>query len=225
MSGKSKWDYLRVLYVRYKKVSKRLRAQILEEFCRVVRVQWQIRHWLAQWASGAKAQDDSEQRASVSYGAQVIRALTAIWEAAGYPCSARLKGLLPLWLRWAIRRVGADGRRAKATAEDQPGTAEMIPMKLIDLDILKGKSRRQQNSWRPQPRAHGPLTGGCPGKGRCHCVDPGAIVEEIFKPDQPDFQKATDAKPKQQPLLCSHQRTEQTKINRENLQNAGFHFL
>jgi len=72
MSGKSEWDYLRALYVRYKKVSKWLRAQILEEFCRVVRVQWPIRHWLARWASGAKAQDGGEQRASVSYGARVI---------------------------------------------------------------------------------------------------------------------------------------------------------
>jgi hypothetical protein len=29
------------------------------------------------------------------------------------------------------------------------------------------------------------------GKGHRHCVDPGAIVEEVFKPDQPDFQKAS----------------------------------
>jgi hypothetical protein len=36
----------------------------------------------------------------------VIQALRAIWEAAGYPWSVRLKALLPLWLPWARRRLG-----------------------------------------------------------------------------------------------------------------------
>jgi hypothetical protein len=40
-----------------------------------------------------------------TYGAKVIASLTAIWEAAGYPCSVRLKAVLPLWLPWAIKRM------------------------------------------------------------------------------------------------------------------------
>jgi hypothetical protein len=35
----------------------------------------------------------------------VVRALKAIWEAAGYPWSARLKALLPMWLPWARKRL------------------------------------------------------------------------------------------------------------------------
>ena len=35
----------------------------------------------------------------------MIEALRAIWEAAGYPWSLRLKALLPLWLPWARRRL------------------------------------------------------------------------------------------------------------------------
>ena len=35
MSEKSKWDYLKAIYYRYKKVSKALRARILDEFCQV----------------------------------------------------------------------------------------------------------------------------------------------------------------------------------------------
>ena len=35
MSGKSRWDYLKAIYLRYKKVSKPLRARILDEFCQV----------------------------------------------------------------------------------------------------------------------------------------------------------------------------------------------
>lgn len=35
----------------------------------------------------------------------MVRALRAVWEAAGYPWARRLKALLPLWLPWARRRL------------------------------------------------------------------------------------------------------------------------
>ena len=62
-------------------------------------------------------------------------------------------------------------------------------------------------------------------KGRCHCVGPGAFVEEKLQLQLPDFQKTTDAKPKQQLLLGSHQLTEITKINSEKLPTARLHSL
>jgi hypothetical protein len=37
MSGKSKWDYLKAIYLRYKKASKPIRSRILDEFCQVCR--------------------------------------------------------------------------------------------------------------------------------------------------------------------------------------------
>jgi hypothetical protein len=39
------------------------------------------------------------------YDAAVVRILRAIWVAAGYPWSLRLKALLPQWLPWARRRL------------------------------------------------------------------------------------------------------------------------
>ena len=41
------------------------------------------------------------RRRAATYSPAVIDALAAIWEAAGYPWSLRLKALLPLWLPWA----------------------------------------------------------------------------------------------------------------------------
>jgi hypothetical protein len=41
----------------------------------------------------------------VQYGPEVVAVLRAIWTAAGYPWSVRLKALLPLWLPWARRRL------------------------------------------------------------------------------------------------------------------------
>jgi hypothetical protein len=93
------------------------------------------------------------------------------------------------------------------------------------LDTVNGKFHRQQNSTEAKPKAHCPLTGQCPGKGRCHCVDPGAFVEEKFQLQLLDFQKTTDAKSKQQLLLSSHQLAETAKINSEKLPTAGLHSL
>jgi hypothetical protein len=44
------------------------------------------------------------RRRPVHYEAATIEVLRAVWEAAGYPWSLRLKALLPLWLPWARRR-------------------------------------------------------------------------------------------------------------------------
>ena len=40
------------------------------------------------------------RRRSPTYGPALISVLAAIWEAAGYPWSVRLKALLPLWMPW-----------------------------------------------------------------------------------------------------------------------------
>src|SRR5712664_4204148 len=43
-------------------------------------------------------------RRGVSYNSETLAVLTAVWEAAGYPWSVRLKALLPLWLPWIRKR-------------------------------------------------------------------------------------------------------------------------
>ena len=39
-----------------------------------------------------------------TYGSRVVSILKAVWEAADYPWSARLKALLPEWMPWIRRR-------------------------------------------------------------------------------------------------------------------------
>jgi hypothetical protein len=55
---------------------------------------------------------------------KVILSLTAIWEAAGYPCSARLKALLPLWLPWAIKRWAISQSIQKQLLSISPATID-----------------------------------------------------------------------------------------------------
>jgi hypothetical protein len=44
------------------------------------------------------------------YGKQVISILTAVWGAAGYPWSVRLKALLPSWMPWIRKRYRLSGK-------------------------------------------------------------------------------------------------------------------
>lgn len=98
MSGKSRWDYLKAIYSRYKKVSKPLRARILDEFCQVCGYNRKYAIRLLNGPAPQKPELTIAKSRRSTYGGKVILSLTAIWEAAGYPCSARLKALLPLWL-------------------------------------------------------------------------------------------------------------------------------
>ena len=105
MSQKSKWEYLKAIYTRYRKASKHLRALILNEFCQVCGYH---RKYAIRLLNGPAPQPPPKQRHKnrrPTYGPKVISLLSAIWEAAGYPCSQRLKALLPLWLPWAQKHL------------------------------------------------------------------------------------------------------------------------
>jgi len=45
-----------------------------------------------------------ERRRGLTYNQETQAVLTAVWEAAGYPWSVRLKALLPQWMPWIRKR-------------------------------------------------------------------------------------------------------------------------
>jgi transposase InsO family protein len=124
MGGKSRWDYLKAIYVRYQKVSKLLRARILDEFCQVCDYNRKYAIRLLNGPTPQKPKSLARKGRRLVYRAQVIAALTAIWEAAGYPCSVRLKALLPLWLPWAIKRLGLTVEMQKQLLAISPATID-----------------------------------------------------------------------------------------------------
>ena len=124
MSGKSKWDYLKAIYFRYKKVSKPLRSRILDEFCQVCRYNRKYAIRLLNGPAPQKTNTTTPKGRRPTYGAKVISAMTVIWEAAGYPCSARLKALLPLWLPWAIKRLALSAQVQKQLLAISPATID-----------------------------------------------------------------------------------------------------
>jgi hypothetical protein len=124
MGGKSRWDYLKAIYVRYQKVSKPLRARILDEFCQVCDYNRKYAIRLLNGPTPQKPKTIVRKGRRPTYGAKVVAALTAIWEAAGYPCSVRLKALLPLWLRWAIKRMALTAPVQKQLLAISPATID-----------------------------------------------------------------------------------------------------
>ncbi len=104
MGTKTKWEYFRAIYQRYRKASLSVKTQILEEFCHVCGYN---RKYAIAKLNGPAPQlkpPAKRRRRSLTYTAQALAILQAIWEASGYPWSVRLKALLPLWLPWVKKR-------------------------------------------------------------------------------------------------------------------------
>jgi len=105
MSRRSKRDYLLTIYPRYRRASLLEKGHILDEFCKVCGYNRKYAIRVLNGPAPPKKPRPRRQRPrGVTYSPRVIRVLRAIWEAANYPWSTRLKALLPLWLPWVRQR-------------------------------------------------------------------------------------------------------------------------
>lgn len=105
MNGRSRREYLQVIYSRYRGVDRREKQVILNEFCRNTGYNRKYAIRLLNGLAPNLRREHSRRRPrSPSYSRGVIAVLGAIWEAAGYPCAVRLKALLPLWMPWVRKR-------------------------------------------------------------------------------------------------------------------------
>ena len=115
MKTTSRKDYLQRIYQRYRNAGGSEKRHILDEFCANCGYHRKYAIRLLNGAPPAsKPVSRPRRRRKVSYGAQVISILEAVWEAADYPWSLRLKALLPQWMRWIRRRF-----RLTAEIEEQ----------------------------------------------------------------------------------------------------------
>jgi len=103
VSHTAKWEYLRLMHQRYRRTTRPERTPLLTEFCRVTGYHRKYALRLLNGPPPSRTRPPRRRRAP-TYGPRVIQVLAAIWAAAGYPWSVRLKALLPLWLPWARPR-------------------------------------------------------------------------------------------------------------------------
>lgn len=99
MSQHSKREYFEIMYARYQHAAKHEKQKLLDEVCRVCGYhrKYAIRKFNAVLR---EPRPHARAKRGYTYSTQTLSILTAVWEAAGYPWSVRLKALLPLWMPW-----------------------------------------------------------------------------------------------------------------------------
>jgi len=103
MSRETVKEYFKAIRGRYQRASKELKKLILNEFC--LNTKYNRKYAIRKLnALPSKEPKTHTRRRKPVYGPQVISVIAAVWEAAGYPCSVRLKALIILWMPWIMKR-------------------------------------------------------------------------------------------------------------------------
>jgi len=133
MSHRSRWEYFRAVYGRYRQADRKQKQVILDEFCANTSYHRKYAIRLLNGPPPERTKPPVRRRRSPSYSPAVIAVLARLWEAAGYPWSVRLKALVSLWMPWAEKRF-----RLSAAVQRQ---LEAISARQIDRRL---RARKQQ---------------------------------------------------------------------------------
>jgi transposase InsO family protein len=136
LGNKGRWEYLRAIYERYRKAGRKAKKVILSEFCANTGYHRKYAIRLLNGPRPEKRRRRRERRRGLSYTPETLAVLTAVWEAAGYPWSVRLKALLPLWLPWIRKRY-----RVRPEIEKQ---LLKISARQIDRRLKAQKTQRRR---------------------------------------------------------------------------------
>jgi len=98
MSPAAKWEYMKEVYPRYHQASRAEKKRILDEFCKTYRCH--RKHAIRLLNGPIPSPQRPRRRGCRTYSDTVISLLKAVWKAAGYPWSARLKVILKDWMPW-----------------------------------------------------------------------------------------------------------------------------
>ena len=105
MSGERTLSSLSKYRNRYRKLDREGRSKLLDEFCENTGYHRKYAISLLGRPDDSPPPGSVPRRRGATYGPVVVRILIAVWRAAGYPWSLRLKALLPQWLPWARKHV------------------------------------------------------------------------------------------------------------------------
>lgn len=100
MSRRSRWEYFRAVYARYRQVERRQKQVILDEFCANTGYHRKYAIRLLNGPVPERVRPPVRRRRAPTYSPATIAVLARLWEAAGYPWSVRLKALVSLWSPW-----------------------------------------------------------------------------------------------------------------------------
>jgi hypothetical protein len=133
MKQSSRKDYWQKIHMRYQQASRSDRRRILDEFCANCGYHRKYAIRLLNGPPPGPVRSRRRQR-GVHYGPHLISILKAVWEAADYPWSVRLKALLPEWMPWIRRRF-------RLTAELE---RQLLAISARSIDYRLAAQKRQQ---------------------------------------------------------------------------------
>ena len=136
MGNQGRWEYLRAIYERYRAAGRKAKHVILSEFCANTGYHRKYAIRLLNGPRPEKRRARRERRRGWSYSQETLAVLTAVWEAAGYPWSVRLKALLPMWMPWIRQRY-----RVRPETEKQ---LLQISARQIDRRLKAQKRQRRR---------------------------------------------------------------------------------
>jgi len=96
-------QYLKSIYQRYHKSTRKKKREILNEFCTVCGYNRKYAIRILNALPSDEKSKHTKKRNKI-YSDTVISILEAIWEASDFLWSQRLKAALPLWLPWAKQK-------------------------------------------------------------------------------------------------------------------------
>jgi hypothetical protein len=113
LGHEARWEYFRVMYERYRKADSKSRPRMLDEFCLTAGYNRKYAIRLLNGPPPGRERVRRPRGRKPGYGKQVVSILAAVWEAAGYPWSVRLKALLPSWMPWIRKHYRMDQETEK----------------------------------------------------------------------------------------------------------------
>ena len=127
MGRQSIWEYLRSVYARYRQAAREVKRKILDEFCANTKYnrKYALRLLNGPPPGRARPQPDHPARRRPTYSKELVSVLKAIWRAAGYPWSVRLKALIPLWMPW-VRKHFHLSAEVDAPTKPPPSDASTV---------------------------------------------------------------------------------------------------
>jgi transposase InsO family protein len=136
LGNKGRWEYLKAIYERYRKAERKAKKVILSEFCANTGYHRKYAIRLLNGPPPEKRRTRRERRRGLRYSPETLALLSAVWEAAGYPWSLRLKALLPLWLPWI-------GKRFRVRPEIEKQLLQISPRQM-DRRLKTQKTQRRR---------------------------------------------------------------------------------
>ncbi len=136
MGNQGRWEYLRAIYERYRAAGRKAKQLILTEFCANTGYHRKYAIRLLNGPRPEKRRVRRKRRRGLTYSPETLAVMTAVWAAAGYPWSVRLKALLPLWMPWI-------GKRFRLRPEIEKQLRKISPRQ-IDRRLKAQKTQRRR---------------------------------------------------------------------------------